>query len=134
MEQAFHHIEPRDEFVRSLPAVLNEGGVVVIAESNAWNPLIQIRVLKLRGLKTVIEYETPDFGKTKWGHERILTPMALGKILRMAGFEVKRRQYFRLLPSNKCFDKFSWIESIWPGILFPAFTHYTVVAEKFSDR
>jgi 2-polyprenyl-3-methyl-5-hydroxy-6-metoxy-1,4-benzoquinol methylase len=129
MEQTFHHIEPREDVTRILGSLLKDDGTVIISESNAWNPLIQMGVFKLRGTKTVIDLEID--GKTyKWGHERILTPRSLVKTLRLGGFSADAHSYFRLLPSNKIFDKISWIESIWPRFLFPAFTHYNITARK----
>ena len=73
MEQAFHHIEPRQVAVDKLSTLLKDGGFIVISESNAWNPLAQIVLYKKRGFSTIKEY-TDDAGVIhQYGDERILT-------------------------------------------------------------
>ena len=129
IQQAFHHIEPREYLLPLLFSLLNDDGVLVFSESNAWNPFIQLSLLKMRGLKTIIEVE--EGGQlVPWGHERIITPISLMRTLRRHGFTVSPPRYFRLLPSNKIFEKISFLETIWPRALFPAFTHYNLVARK----
>ena len=132
MQQTFHHIEPREDLIPLLFTLLNDGGALIISESNAWNPFIQFSLLKRRGLKTIIQIE--ERGQPiPWGNERIITPIGLMRTLRRHGFMVGSPRYFRLLPSNKIFDKFSFLETIWPRALFPAFTHYNLVAQKPSS-
>ena len=55
MEQAFHHLEPRSEVLTKLSALLRPGGKLVISETNGWNPAIQAKLFRLRGLKPVID-------------------------------------------------------------------------------
>ena len=50
MEQAYHHIEPR-KFSSSIKNLLHKGGYIIISESNALNPLIQLWLLKKEVLK-----------------------------------------------------------------------------------
>lgn len=130
MEQAFHHIEPRKGLLNKLPQMLNDGGFLVISESNAWNPLIQANLLRLRGTRTVCEISFADDQKVLWGNERIITPFSLTKKLNREGLSVEGLRYFRILPSGKKFDKLHWLEKRWPKILIPGFTHYNMVAIK----
>ncbi len=132
MEQAFHHIEPREKLLPLLFTLLNDDGVLIISESNAWNPLIQLFLLKIRGVKTISYAEICGELVPCNGIERIITPFSLGKSLRRHGFIVSSLRYFRLFPSNKIFDKVAFLEPRWPRTLFPAFTHYNIVAEKHS--
>ena len=42
MEEAFHHLEPRNKIITMLSRLVKPGGYLVITESNALNPLIQL--------------------------------------------------------------------------------------------
>jgi 2-polyprenyl-3-methyl-5-hydroxy-6-metoxy-1,4-benzoquinol methylase len=134
MEQAFHHIEPRNELLDLLSTLLNQNGVLIISESNAWNPLIQASLFKMRGFNTIIKNVSD--GKTFcWGNERIIVPLFLSRQLKQHGFAVQKPRYYRIFPSNKSFDKFLrpeffWLEKNFPRFLIPCFTHYNIIAHK----
>lgn len=86
LEQAFHHMEPREQVVSKLADLLTPGGYVVFCETNAWNPLLQLQFFKLRRFRTIIRYH----GEV-WGNERILTAGRLAKHLRSAGLRVTQK-------------------------------------------
>jgi len=130
MEQAFHHVEPRDNFIQLLAQLINPGGVVVISEANAWNPFLQLQLLLERGFNTVKEYKDKDGNSHVYGIERITTAGRLSRNLEQAGFTVKSVRYFRIFPNRVWADRLEWIESITPTWFKPVFTHYNLVAVK----
>ena len=70
MEEAFHHLEPRDRVAERVAALVSIGGHLVIAETNALNPLVQLQLLRARGLPRV-RTVTDDRGRTHaYGVER----------------------------------------------------------------
>jgi SAM-dependent methyltransferase len=130
LEQAFHHLEPRDEVVRRIAKLLRPGGHVVFSEANAFNPLLQLQGLLMRGLKTRVTVET-ELGMVSWGHERILSRGALKRLLRRVGIVQVSSRYYRLFPSWPVFESMFALErrmsSFW---LPPVFTHYNLVGRK----
>ena len=125
MEQAFHHLEPRDKSLDHLAGILNSGGRMMFSESNAWNPLLQLQLLKFRGLKTITYGEYGEYG-----NERILTPGSLARQLRSRGLKVLDRRYFRVFPNHPLVTQFMSLEEHCPQLLFPLFTHYFLEAVK----
>lgn len=98
LQEAFHHIEPRTEAVPKLASLLRPGGMIVMQETNAWNALIQARLFRHRGFRTVGEKLDPDTGRSyAYGRERILTAGGLDRLFAPLGF-TSRTEYFRLLP------------------------------------
>ena len=98
LQEAFHHIEPRAEAVPKLASLARPGGMIVMQETNAWNALIQARLLRQRGFRTVGEKLDPDTGRSyAYGRERILTARGLDRLFAPLGF-TSRTEYFRLLP------------------------------------
>lgn len=130
LEHSFHHMEPRDQVVETLSALLAPGGHLVFCETNAWNPLLQWQFFRLRGRETIIEHQ----GEI-WGHERVLTPGKLSKHLKKVGLEVVTQNYYRIFPSNPWYERTLTFErmaqkSRLAWILAPLFTHYEMVAKK----
>jgi len=132
MEQAFHHVEPRDEFIKLLTQLIDLGGVVAISEANAWNPFLQLQLVLQRGFKTIKEYKDKEGNTHVYGNERITTAGDLSKQLVQMGFNVKSVRYFRIFPNRAWADRLEWVESIVPKWFKPAFTHYNLVAVKKS--
>lgn len=132
MEQTFHHLEPREQVVRKIAALLRPGGRVVLSEANALNPLIQLQLLRYRGLKTVVEVSSPA-GPVLWGNERILSRPSLAKWLGSVGISEEAARYFRVFPSHPTFDRFFALErrlsSQWCA---PIFSHYNFVGRKLA--
>jgi 2-polyprenyl-3-methyl-5-hydroxy-6-metoxy-1,4-benzoquinol methylase len=130
MEQAFHHIEPRSEVPDVLHRLLRPGGYVVIAEANGWNPLLQLQLLRQRGLRTIGEYIDAAGKVHLYGVERITTASRIARLFRKHGFELVEVKRFRVLPNFKSVDRFSWIDAWVPAWLVPAFTHFNIVLRK----
>jgi 2-polyprenyl-3-methyl-5-hydroxy-6-metoxy-1,4-benzoquinol methylase len=129
MEQAFHHLEPRAAIVKKIGSLIRPGGSLVISESNAWNPLQQLVLFKLRGMKTIITYNG-----VPWGHERILTPGRLRREFERIGVEQVSLRYFRTLPNRPWADSltariglFDDVDRWW---MRPLYTHYNFVGRK----
>lgn len=133
MEQALHHIEPRNQIFELIYKLLKLDGKVVISEANAFNPLLQYKLFKKRGFDTLVEM-TDENGKTfLYGNERILTPYSLTKGLEKHGIYRNKLRYFRCLPHIKFADKVLGLEKNIPQFLTPIFTHYNYVGSKSSS-
>jgi len=130
MEQAFHHLEPREEVVKKISQLLKPEGTVIISEANAWNPLIQIQLLMRRGFKTIKYYTDSDGKKYVYGNERIVMPIVLSKKFKKYNVENIDVKYFRLFPNKKFFDKLFKLEKHMPGIVTCFFTHYNYIGKK----
>jgi len=71
MKDVFHHLEPREEVVAKLGHLLSSGGTIIIVEPNAFNPLIQLQMFRIRGFRTVVEKTDATTGDTYlFGNER----------------------------------------------------------------
>lgn len=101
MEQAFHHLEPRDEVVDKIARLLKIGGYVVISEANAWNPLIQANLLRTRGIGTLKLYKDSKGNSLLYGDERILTPYSLCKSLKRKTIIKQSLRYYRIFPNKR---------------------------------
>jgi len=130
IEQAFHHLEPREEVVKRISSLLNVGGHLIISESNAWNPLIQFTLFKVRGFETVCYYKDDAGEKFAYGNERILTSSKLSSLFSDLGIEKQLVRYFRIFPNHKFFNNFFAFEKMMSKILVPFFTHYNFIAKK----
>jgi SAM-dependent methyltransferase len=125
LEQAFHHVEPRDEAVAKLAKIVADDGFVVFSEANAWNPLIQAMLFKLRGFNTVT-----TFHGSQWGNERIIFPNCLIGLFAKHGFRRRSLKFFRTLPNVPIADGFLTYDTKIPQIFLPLFTHYNLVLER----
>lgn len=130
MEQTFHHLEPREKVCPKLFNLLNPGGVLIISEANAWNPLLQLQLFLRRGFKTKTVFVDSDGKHIEYGNERITSPSALRRHLQRAGFQVTKIRSFRILPNSN--PPAAWLK-IEAAILklFPLLsTHFNLVARK----
>ena len=72
----------------------------LIVEPNAWNPLIQMQMFRIRGFKTVIHKTDSETGESfVYGNERLLSGGTMRRLFRRAGV-AGRVQSFRLLPTR----------------------------------
>ncbi|HEX5325636.1 MAG TPA: class I SAM-dependent methyltransferase [Acetobacteraceae bacterium] len=125
LEQAFHHLEPRPAVIQKLARLVRSGGYLILSEANAWNPLLQIHLLRLRGITTITTHQGHA-----WGHERITVPFALARQFKTHGFVVSGCEYFRVLPNLKCADVALALDRKTPSWMKPLFTHYNLVLKK----
>jgi 2-polyprenyl-3-methyl-5-hydroxy-6-metoxy-1,4-benzoquinol methylase len=132
MEQAFHHLEPREEVVKKIVSLLKPGGFVVNSEANALNPLLQAQLVKRRGFKTIGHFEDASGKKHPYGNERILPASRLSKLFEKEGVDTVSTTHFRLFPNSKAFDGLLETEKAAPEWLKPLFTHYNYVGHRRS--
>jgi len=125
MEQAFHHLEPREKIIKKLSDLLSPGGYLVFSETSAWNPLIQLFLFRFRGFNTIIKS-----GDHIWGNERVLTPCGLSRALGKVKLATTSMRYFRTMPNIRLADRLLEIDKAVPQLFFPLFTHYNLVAQK----
>ncbi len=130
MEQAFHHIEPREKLPEKLFNLLNPDGNIVISETNAWNPLIQLQLIKQRGFKTKKTFTDSDGESFAYGVERITTAKRIAKLFMTNGFELSSIKYYRKLPNFIGINKLVWLEKVIPDWFVPAYTHFNIVLRK----
>jgi len=121
MKEAFHHLEPRDKILDKLKNVTRKEGYLFISESNALNPLIQLLLIKKRGINTVKEFTDEEGNIFPYGDERIVSPYTLKKILENKGFKVKLIKFFRVLPRRISYSA---------GIKFTDFIEETLMIER----
>jgi SAM-dependent methyltransferase len=130
MEQAYHHLEPREKVFETLNRMLNPGGAIVICEVNGWNLPLQAQFFMQRGWKTRTSFVAPDGRRIEYGNERITTSGALRRNLERAGFEVRSIRHFRLLPNSDPPSNWLSLEGrILAGAPFLS-THFNTVAVK----
>lgn len=99
MKDVFHHLEPRTEVVAKLADLLAPGGRIVIVEPNAWNPLIQLQMFRIRGFNTIIEKVDAATGERfVFGNERLVSGGAIRSAFAACGVHGTTRR-FRLLPT-----------------------------------
>ncbi len=130
MEQAYHHIEPRNKLIPTLNKLIKEKGHIIISESNALNPLIQIGLLKLRGFKTVKKIIGPDGKERLYGNERVSRKSSLIKAFAKEGFVNMSGRYYRVLPNNIHLRSFTFLENLSSKLLPFIFTHYNLVFKQ----
>lgn len=125
LENSFHHLEPRLKVIDKLADLVRPGGRIVFAEGNGWSPLLQAKMIKLRGFKTIIEHQGH-----MWGNERVTVPWALVRQFGKRSFKMESLEYNRLLPNWKISDAFFFPDLKLPRWLAPLFTHYFLVLRK----
>jgi SAM-dependent methyltransferase len=100
MKDVFHHLEPREEIVAKLASLLAPGGSIVIVEPNAWNPLIQLQMFRIRKFRTVIEKTDVATGERfLFGNERLLTGGKLRRLFERVGVSGHSKS-IRFLPTK----------------------------------
>ncbi|KZR84993.1 class I SAM-dependent methyltransferase [Synechococcus sp. MIT S9504] len=130
MEQAFHHIEPREELPGVIYNLLSDDGFCVICESNGWNPFLQYILFRERGFELVKTFLDDNGKEHLYGNERITRPFKLIRLFEKHGFKLIFKEYFRISPNKKFADWFYSFERYIPEYLLPLFVHYTVVLQK----
>lgn len=99
MKDVFHHLEPRELVVAKIASLLRPGGELLIVEPNAFNPLIQLQMLRIRGFNTIIEKTDSKTGERFiYGNERLITAKALREVFKRVGVTGHTKST-RLLPT-----------------------------------
>ena len=130
MEQAYHHIEPRNKLIPTLKKLIKKKGYIIISESNALNPLIQIGLFKLRGFKTVKKIIGPDGKERLYGNERVTRKSSLIRAFAKEGFVNLSGRYYRVLPNKIHLRSFTFLENLSSKLLPFIFTHYNLVFKQ----
>jgi len=130
--ETLHHIEPREKFVSLLPQFLNDDGCLVISESNASNPLIQLLMFKTRGFSTKRIKRDAHGIIHQYGRERIVRGKTLKKILEKSGICCQNIRYFRILNFQNPF--LATIGRIFPQLMKPLFVHYNFIGAKKKTK
>lgn len=129
LEQAFHHIEPRQALITKLARLVKPGGHLILSEANGWNPFLQWRLFRMRGLKTIVMHDGH-----LWGHERITVPWVLVKSFRPYRLVPVELRYFRALPNIAIADQLLPLERRIPTLLRPAFTHFNLILRNRGEQ
>lgn len=100
MKDVFHHLEPRKVIVARLGSLLAPGGAIIVVEPNAWNPLIQLQMFRIRGFRTVVEKTDASTGERfLFGNERLVTGGRLSRLFARVGVH-GRSKNIRFLPTK----------------------------------
>lgn len=100
VEEALHHMEPRVEITRRISNMLKDGGILIVSEVNAYNPLMQLKLLKERGLKTIDKKVGKNGEEVVYGVERIIPSSVVAKLFGKNRLRVKSLRYFRMASSK----------------------------------
>ena len=130
MEQAFHHLEPRDTVVELIARKLRPGAHLVISEVNGMNPFLQVELFLRRGFPKVIEYKSSAGRVLPYGDERVLCAGSLSGLFGAAGIRRKSISYFRVFPNRRFFDGLFGVEKAMPTCFSFLFSHYNYVGQK----
>ena len=133
MEQVFHHIEPRVKVYATISRLLVPRGSVVVSEPNGWNPFLRGVHFRKRGLRPIVDRESPSGGREVDGAERITIPSALTRGFRAAGIERQSVRYFRTLPNLPMADRLLPFERVVPNFAAPLFTRYNFVGRRLGN-
>ena len=128
MDEAFHHLEPRNRIITMLSRLVKPSGYIVITESNALNPLIQLSLFKKRGFKTRTTYVDGGGTKHSYGNERILRASKMKKLFEKEGISCISIRYLRVFPNLNINNKMmKGVDNLIPNFLKPLFVHYNYV-------
>jgi SAM-dependent methyltransferase len=140
MKDTFHHLEPRSAIVEKLASLLSDGGSIVIVEPNAWNPLIQLKMFRIRGFNTIVVKKDVATGETfTYGNERLVSGGSIARAFRSVGVQGSTR-LFRLVPTAWSLNgPIVTIARFLEGtpleaMLVPACIHCVYRGHKGSDR
>jgi 2-polyprenyl-3-methyl-5-hydroxy-6-metoxy-1,4-benzoquinol methylase len=133
MEQALHHVEPRDAALDRIVTLLAPGGCVVVSEANAANPLLQLQLFLRRGWRTRTTFVDDAGQEHPYGNERVLRAATLVRALARRGICCESVRHFRVFPNHPLFDGTRRIEARLERLqLVPLLTHYNYVGRRES--
>lgn len=99
--EAISHIYPTEGFIERMHKHLNPGGLFVISDTNLFNPVMFLRILRLRGFRSPKLHESIDnqTGKTmKVYQEKIFTISGMKKLLIKYNFDIASIQIHGFTP------------------------------------
>jgi len=102
--ESVSHIHPVESFLRAVRAALKPGGLLLVADSNALNPAVRVKAARIRGSREwFVRRQFPcldDASHDDVAEERIFTVGAMKRMLRAAGFRVRRVEMLGFLGSS----------------------------------
>jgi SAM-dependent methyltransferase len=109
LQEAIQHIHPAEKFLKTAFNALRPGGVVVVSDSNKWNPLTIVEMIPFYwrngGQLTWFvhtKYKDPDTGQpVEMASERLFSRRGLSRMLADAGFEVTHVEVNGQIPLRK---------------------------------
>ena len=131
MEETFHHLEPRDQVGARIAALVRPGGHVVVAETNALNPLVQLHLLRTRGLPRVRTFTDRRGREHEYGVERVTSARRLLRLFEREGFRTELVRHERLFPNLGAMPR--TLMTLERGLTFLprcAFVHYSYVGRR----
>jgi len=131
LEQAVHHLEPRERALDRIVDLLVPGGHLVVSEANAANPLLQLQLFLRRGWKTVGTLVDAAGREHPYGNERVLRGRTLARELDRRGVYEQSLRHFRVFPNQPVFDRMRGLEkALERPWLAPLLTHYNYVGRR----
>jgi 2-polyprenyl-3-methyl-5-hydroxy-6-metoxy-1,4-benzoquinol methylase len=130
MNQTFHHVEPRNEFINKINSLLKPGGVVMISDLNALNPFLQIMLYLKRGNNLIkIKGYNLNGEPILYGDENITTAKSIIQLMDAQNLNLYYKKHFRIFPNSKYFR---YLENCIPEYIIPTFlnTHLVVAFYK----
>ena len=131
MEEAYHHLEPRNRVGARIADLVSVGGHVVIAETNALNPLVQLQLLRARGLPKVRTFTDERGRRHEYGVERVTSARRLERLFERAGFRTELVRHERLFPNSGVAPRtLMMLERRLDFLPRGAFVHYAYVGRR----
>jgi ubiquinone/menaquinone biosynthesis C-methylase UbiE len=96
LEETLHHLEPRCDMVRKISNLLQDGGILIISEVNAYNPFMQLKLFSQRGFRTIKSRTGNNGSVVPYGNERIVRASRAARLFGDHGLSVKSLRYFRI--------------------------------------
>ena len=131
MEEAYHHLEPRNRVGARVANLVSVGGHVVIAETNALNPLVQLQLLRARGLPKVRTFRDERGRRHEYGVERVTSARRLARQFERSGFQTELVRHERLFPNLGMAPRtLKMLERRLDFLPRCAFVHYSYVGRR----
>lgn len=130
LKQAFHHLEPGTEAIRTSAALVRPGERWIISEAGGSNPLTELQLFRRRGFRTIRAHE---------GHPWMYgaDPGDVGPYQAIFGARLPKKESlsdFQMLPNIAIADGLDFVERLVSGFARPLFTHYNVVLQNVVLR
>jgi 2-polyprenyl-3-methyl-5-hydroxy-6-metoxy-1,4-benzoquinol methylase len=150
MVESISHVHPAEDFLQLAFNSLPDNGFLILADSNALNPVSLFRACQLRGFKKWYTYEEStdmeNNHSVKVAEERIFTFLRLRKMLEKVGFQIQNfniagflGSYFiprKMLPSLKLAKSLITLQNILKKtpVLRLFGSNFTLVAIKRENN